>query len=53
MFVCCAGDQQAPRQRGHQHQPGWGVPLFVRAFWSWSRDGSDAAGRRQRGAGLG
>ena len=52
-FVCCAGDHPAPRQYGHQHRPGSGVPLLVRAFWRWSRDGSDAAGRRQRGAGRG
>ena len=29
---------------------GSGVPLIVRALRRWSRDGSDAAGRRQRGA---
>ena len=32
---------------------GSGVPLIVRALRRWSRDGSDAAGRRQRGAGPG
>ena len=52
-FMCCAGDHPATRQCGHQHQHWSGVPLLVRAFWRWSRDGSDAAGRRQRGAGPG
>ena len=44
----------APRQYGHQHRAGSGVPLIVRALWRWIRDGSDdgpAARCRQRLAG--
>ena len=50
MFVCCAGDHPAPRQCGHQHQPGSGVPLLVRALWKWSREYSYDGWRSCSGA---
>ena len=56
MFVCCAGDHLAPWQYHHQHRPGSGIPLLVRALSRWSRNDSDdgpAAGHRQHGAGWG
>ena len=46
----------APRQYGHQHRAGSGIPLIVQALWRWIRDGSDdgpAARCRQRLAGPG
>ena len=51
LIVCVfAGDHPAPRQCGHQHQPGSGVPLLVRALWRWSRDDSDDGWRSCSGA---